>query len=514
MSLFSYARVSRDDPPGVERIAVQHRDNRAKIAELGEVCAGELEDDGISGYLDERWRPGLNALLESWKAGESHGSVARDSERYARNAMLMGHIWTISRQASARVISRREDLEDRITRNAAGQGGEAYRESVRANCLAKFALRAQEHLYPGGPAGFGIRWVRTVDDTTALQMRLRHQPIPYRREIEPDEAARLVRAVEIVESGGSIRAAATAIGISEMRLSRALRNPTIAGAHVYGRTRTIPDTPLRTTEGATPLIDWGAHEAIITQARWDRLQERLAGITAAYGWAARPGRLSVPLSGQLLCGVCGERVEIYAGPMPKKHRYRYCRCASAARCVHAEVSRWPRPILAAVATHLADPKMAAAFARAHARGQQPGAVRSTASASARLRRREATILDLASDGTISAEEARRRLAPIRAEAEALRTSVPRNRESSRWLSADEIHAGFLRAAEKLKAGTGDDEDLRKRLIWALRSVRITGPRNALLELAWGEILPTSLASTDSSVDAYPVGVIPWELTVA
>ena len=45
MLLWSYARVSRDDPPGVERLEIQHQDNRTKIEELGAECAGELEDE-------------------------------------------------------------------------------------------------------------------------------------------------------------------------------------------------------------------------------------------------------------------------------------------------------------------------------------------------------------------------------------------------------------------------------------------------------------------------------------
>jgi DNA invertase Pin-like site-specific DNA recombinase len=495
MRLYSYARISRDDPPGVERLEIQHLGNLARIAELGAKCAGELEDDGISGYLDERWRPGLARLLESWRTGESQGAVARDSERYARNAALVGHLWILSRQASARMISRREDLEDRNTRNGAAQGGESYRESVRANCIAKFAIRAKEHLYPGGTPMFGTRWVRDCDEGEALHMRIRRQPVPYRRELVPAEVARLLRAIELFETGRSVNAAAAAIGIRQQRLLRVLRNPGLAGAHCYGRSRLIPDTPKRTTEGATPIIEWGAHEPIVPRERWEALQVRLDGITV--GRHGRPGRSTVPLSGQLVCGVCGERVEIYCGPQPKKHRYRYCRCTSPARCVHAEVSRWPRPILAAVATHLADPETTAAIASAWARLQQPGNGRSTAEA-VRLRRREATILDLAGDGTISADEARRRLAPIRAQAESLRSPVAHERGSARWLSPEELRVALLRAAAKLRGEAATDAELRMRLLWALKAVRITSARTADLHLAWDEILPLPLVSPDSS----------------
>ena len=511
MFLYSYARISRDDPPGVERIPAQHAANRLEISRLGADCAGELEDDGLSGELDERWRAGLRALLDSWRRGESAGVVVRDLDRLARHSDLHGYIFQTARQTSARIVSRLDDATDRHARRAKASAGEEYITRVRQLCVAKFAQRASDHLYPGGQSMFGTRWIRDCDDGEALRLRIRRQPVPYRRELVPEEVARILRAIELFEGGRSVNAAAAAIGIRQQRLLRILRNPGLAGAHCYGRSRLIPDTPRRTTEGATPIIEWGAHEPIIPRERWLALQERLDGITA--GWCGRPGRSTVPLSGQLVCGVCGERVEIYCGPRPKKHRYRYCRCTSPSRCVHAEVSRWPRPILGAVATHLADPETTAAIARAWARLQQPDNGRSTAEA-ARLRRREATILDLAGDGTISADEARRRLTPIRAERESLRAAVPHDRGSSRWLSPEELRVALLRAAAKLREGSGTDAELRMRLLWALKAVRVTSPRTADLQLAWDEILPLSLGSPDSSVDHAGISVIRWRVGAA
>jgi DNA invertase Pin-like site-specific DNA recombinase len=493
-ALWSYARLSRDDPPGVEKIPAQHRANRAEIARLGRECAGELHDDGISGEFDERWRPGLRALLESWRRGAAGGVVVRDLDRLARHADLHGYIFQTARQTGAQIISRLDDATDRHARRAKATAGEEYITRLRQVCTAKFAERAREGMYPGGQAVFGLRWDRDCDDSEALRLRIRRQPIPCRREIVPDEAARLLRAIDMVESGRSIRSAAASIGIAQQRLALILRNPAIAGAHAYGRTRTIPDTPLRTSRGTDPIIVWGAHPGIVSRSRWDRLQLRLDGLTA--NWRARPGRASVPLSGQMTCGVCGARVRIYCGPWAHGRRYRYARCEGPGRCVHAEVERWPRPILAALSSRLEEPDLATALLDAATR--RVGTVGRPRSDSGRLDRAERVILDLASDGSIDAAEARRRLALIRSERESLAASQGHDRATAPLPSREDLQSSLLLAAHALRVGLATDAPLRPWLVRMLREVRVTGPKSAVLLPAWGGIIATSFDRSDSS----------------
>lgn len=504
--LWSYARLSRDDPPGVEKIPAQHRANRAEIARLGLECAGELHDDGISGEFDERWRPGLRDLLESWRRRTSGGVVVRDLDRLARHADLHGYIFQTARQTGARIISRLDDATDRHARRAKATAGEEYITRLRQVCTARFAERAREGMYSGGQAVFGFRWVRDCDDSEALRLRIRRQPIPCRREIVPDEADRLLRAIDQVEAGRSIRSAAASIGIAQQRLALVLRNPAIAGAHAYGRTRTIPDTPLRTSRGADPIIVWGAHAGIISRSRWDLLQLRLDGLTA--DWRGRPGRSSVPLSGQMVCGTCGSRVRIYCGPWAHGRRYRYARCEGPDRCVHAEVERWPRPILAALLCRLEEPGLADAILEAATR--QSAHTRQPRSNVGRLDRAERVILDLASDGAIDAAEARRRLGLIRSERKSLAAPQGHDRARAPLPSRDDLQSSLLLAAHALRDGLSADASVHPWLVRMIREVRVTGPRSADLLPAWGGIVPTSFVGSDSSAPPYDIGIIHWE----
>jgi hypothetical protein len=356
--------------------------------------------------------------------------------------------------------------------------------------------RAEAHEYPGGRSCFGIRWVRTVDDTEALRLRMRRQPVPYRCELVPAEAELLRQAIHRIEGGASVRAAALAIGIRPVRLAEVLRSPTIAGAYRYGATRGLPDSPRRTRQGAQPVVVWGAHEPIIPRERWEALQ----AILDARGWPEnRPPRNSRPLTGLLRCGVCGGTVSVYTLVHRPRRDYRYARCYRR-HCVHAEIELWPGQILARVMEYLASAETARALSRllatAHAQGRQAGIDEAEI---ARLDRAERAILDLAGDGTIDAAEARRRLAPIRAQRDALRRAERRDQTAARWMTPDQIHEVLTRAADALRAGAGDPAMLRGRLHQALEAVRVLGPGEADLVLRLGVVLHTGDARTDSSV---------------
>jgi DNA invertase Pin-like site-specific DNA recombinase len=495
MRLLSYARLSADDPPGAERIPDQHRDNRAWIEARGDTCVGEYSDN-LSGVYDERHRAGLAAVLDALRSGRADGAVARDLDRWARNADLHGHLWTLFRQLDATLLCRLDDTASRDTRRARAAAGEDYRERVRVNCIRRFKQRAEARQYPGGRSCFGTRWVRSVSDSEALQLRLRRQPIPYHRIIIPSEAEMLRHVVARLEAGDSLRAASVAAGLREKRLGDAVRNPAIAGGYRYGATRTLPDSPRRVRTGATPLIHWDAHEAIIPRERWEALQ----AILDARGWPEnRPPRNSRPLTGLLRCGVCGGTVSVYTLVHRPRRDYRYARCYRR-HCVHAEIELWPGQILARVMEYLASAETARALSRllatAHAQGRQAGIDEAEI---ARLDRAERAILDLAGDGTIDAAEARRRLAPIRAQRDALRRAERRDQTAARWMTPDQIHEVLTRAADALRAGAGDPAMLRGRLHQALEAVRVLGPGEADLVLRLGVVLHTGDARTDSSV---------------
>ena len=137
----SYARISADDPPGVDKLPQQHADNRAWIEARGGVCVACYDDDGISGFYGPRHRPGLRSVLAAIESGQADGAVPRDVDRWARNRDHHGRIWSVAQEHEATIACRIDGEMTRDARHEKASHGEAYRERCRRLAMDAFARR-------------------------------------------------------------------------------------------------------------------------------------------------------------------------------------------------------------------------------------------------------------------------------------------------------------------------------------------------------------------------------------
>lgn len=99
-------------------------------------------------------------------------------------------------------------------------------------------------------------------------------------------------------------------------LSRLLHNPRYAGAFVYGRTRTCPNSKgSGKSAQRLPLAHWqvlvkGAHPGYLSWEQWEANQARLQeNVTNAGARRSPPREGPALLQGLVLCGLCGQRMQ-------------------------------------------------------------------------------------------------------------------------------------------------------------------------------------------------------------
>lgn len=463
-----YLRVSTDEQ--AEKAKSIPDQLAACEAAAGGPFAVVDQDPGIPGWV---WpRPGMLRLLEAAQRGEITELWAWDWKRIARDADLKGYLTTMLRLAGCRIRVVDGAGASALEVNIRSAMAQEETRSTRAAVRRAMHSLARDRKNPGGRSVFGYRWEAG------------------QRVIVPSEASRLVAAVEAIEAGESAAKVARDQGLSNSRIYDVLRSPVIAGAYVYGRTR-VPEESTSAharLKGTEPLVfEWGAHPAIIERARWEALQALLDSRTqqkSRYGTLALTGLL------QCRCGGPGE-VSTVCRPRYTDRWYLYrCRdCGSS-----WNTRGWVASIVRSVARYCATPEVAARIA-AHANAGN----RRTPDAAelGRLERAERAIIDLASDGTIDAGEARRRLAPLRAQ----RPRLESDRRGVRPVTAAEVRSRLLRVAAVLEstAGLPDLEHAaRPALRLALRRIVPTGPGEADLTLRTDDATPSQVALRTAS----------------
>jgi DNA invertase Pin-like site-specific DNA recombinase len=149
---------------------------------------------------------------------------------------------------------------------------------------------------------------------------------------DPERAPGLRAAVEGILAGGTQRAAARTLGMTETALSRLLRNDRLAGVVGHG-----PDGP-RLDEA----------QAIFSLVEWGRLQEFLKRPSKA--WSKAEGIAAV-----LVCGVCGERLYYQRAAIEAHSTYR-CR-----KALHAPGKPFAGQPSAAITVGLAETRVYTEF---------------------------------------------------------------------------------------------------------------------------------------------------------
>ena len=343
MRLACYARLSREDR-GSERIRIpdQLEQCRARAAELGAEIVAEHADDGISGTLDERHRPGLLAVLALAEARSIDCLIVRDQSRLARGEDLLGHLRTLLARAGVRLESVLEARASDLERGVRAVIDAEYVRRCRELSRLKGRAQAARGERLGGRPPHGYRW----EGNELL--------------IVPEEARTVARAYALALDGASIRRIGLALGWPFDRVARTLRSPWYTGDYVYGRTSMDHGAHDQVrTAPATWTVIRDHHEPIIPRADWQKVQSLLGDARGRWSSGHPPGTgARLPLSGLLRCGVCGGGMSVSGMSHPSRHgreRWHYYACFAGhihQRCEgvgYRSVRGWVPRLLASIA---------------------------------------------------------------------------------------------------------------------------------------------------------------------
>jgi site-specific DNA recombinase len=286
-------------------------------------------DAAISGAV--RNRPGLNAMLED--LAPDTVVVAEAIDRLSRDQEDIAAIFKQVRYAGARIWTLSEGEISELHIGLRGTMAAMVRKDTADKVKRGLTGRALAGMNPGGMA-YGYRKIPKFDE--------RGEPVRGLREIDPDQAAVIVRVFEQFASGRSVRtiiAALNADGISSptggawrlstvhgdpKRLNGILRNELYRGRMIYNRTRRVTHPVSRKREiRLNPESEWLVVDApqlrIVSDELWNaaraQLQRFSGGLKAP---VRRPKKL---LSGKAQCGVCGASWRVVSGTHRMGGRY-------------------------------------------------------------------------------------------------------------------------------------------------------------------------------------------------
>jgi len=160
-----YIRVSTDEQAQGYGLDVQRERCRAAAVARGWMVVGEYADEGISGTLDERERPGLSCMLAAAEAGEIDAVIVLALDRLARNARLILRLTDQLREAGAEFVSVKEAIDTstpagRLFRTMLAGMAEFERDVIVERTVAGRDRRGRIDGERGGRVPFG--YVRTA----------------------------------------------------------------------------------------------------------------------------------------------------------------------------------------------------------------------------------------------------------------------------------------------------------------------------------------------------------------
>ncbi len=438
-----YARYSSDlqSPTSIED---QVRLCRRRAAEIGAEVVDVYSDAAISGAR-LLGRPGIDRMLKDAKAGRIDIVIAEALDRLSRDQEDIAGIYKRLVHAGASVLTLAEGEISPMHIGFKGTMNALFLKDLGMRVRRGQSGRVKAGRAPGGLV-YGYRVVPKFDE--------RNEPIRGLREIDPDQAAVVVRIYERYAAGVSPRAIAGALNADGIpsprgktwnastitgqrkRLNGILHNPIYIGRIVYNRQgfRVDPDTGSRTAV-TNPESDREEQEVpalrIIDDELWQKVQHHL--ILRRSG-SENPGRQRRPkhlLSGLVSCGSCGSTYIKVDGEYLGCARHRESADCSNGRRIKA--SRLESDVISGLRQHLMQPEAIAAFVdeyEARARAISAATKRHRASTAKRERDTSVQIERLVTaiaDGTHSPAvrqrliDLERQLEEIRAEAAAAAT---------------------------------------------------------------------------------------------
>ncbi len=382
-----YARYSSDNqrPESIE-------DQAAACRRLADERGLKVLDDHI--YADQaksgarKDRPGLAALLAAAPSGQFSVVLVDDLSRLARDNYLMLSVLAELHFEGIRVLSVADGLDSDDEEATLGIQIRGIFNELQLRDLKKKTLRGQigqkERGFFVGERTFGYRSV--PDGEMRMDKKGRPRPEGYKMEIEPSEAAVVLRIFKSYADGQSLTGIVrtlnqqavpgrfkTSKGWSPATISRILDNEKYIGRWVWNRTESRRDPRTgRRRRFEKPEAEWVVREdeslQIVPQALWQEVRVRRSEMRRT--WPGGKGKRGFStdqgsrqshfpthlLSGAMVCGACGAAIAQVSG---KSGGYYGCLAAAKGACENKLLVRrklTEGTIIAAIQQRLADPE--------------------------------------------------------------------------------------------------------------------------------------------------------------
>jgi len=385
-----YARKSNDDggrSAEIKSTAVQIADCTAYAKKHGYTVDAKhiFKDEGVSGALFGKERPGLHALLTALQSSRRpfDAVLVTEQSRIGRDAILTVKTIMEIQNAGARIFAVRDDREIDLE---ASEGMGEVQEFIAAWSGAQERKRAGQRIRPslrerakaghvcyGGGGTFGYK---SVEVKVAGGTKRDHVEFV----IVPEQAKTIRRIFEMVAQGFGFKRIVSALNregvpgprgakFSPTGLRKILFRDTYRGRLVYGKTKLDGRARRgkKAKQVATPQSAWTVTEVpslrIVPEPLWRAAHARLAKTRETYEaqrlrksdgkLAGRPEAGLIAqhlLSGFLRCGVCDGNLFVLnqkasAKSEPKRfyvctnhHKRGDTACANAARLKYADIT--------------------------------------------------------------------------------------------------------------------------------------------------------------------------------
>jgi len=308
-----------------------------------------------------RDRQGLSGLVDAAKSGQFDVVLVDDLSRLARDNYLMLSVIAELHFEGVRVVSVADGLDSEDEEATLGIQIRGIFNELQLRDLKKKTLRGQrgqnERGFSVGERTFGYKSVPV--GTIRMDKKGRPRPEGYRMEIEPREAAvvlrifkayadglsltRIVRMLNEEEVPGRMRSAK---GWSPATVSRLLDNEKYVGRWVWNKTESRRDPRTGRRRRFTKAeSEWVVQEEeslrIVPKALWEQVRARREDVRRS--WPGGKGRRGFSreqggrerhfpthlLSGSMVCGRCGATIAQVSG---KAGGYYGCLGAAKGAC--------------------------------------------------------------------------------------------------------------------------------------------------------------------------------------
>jgi DNA invertase Pin-like site-specific DNA recombinase len=318
---FAYARVSTDEQANRD-LSVPFQIDRIEryAAAHGYVIVDRFLDEGYSG--ESMNRPAMSRMLEAAKAKRPAAIIYLDEDRWSRGygGPAIRRELRVDGIRCIEASSGRGDTEDYFSvEQAEEMAGFIARDQPRK--LAQIIPGRMRAAVEKGEKGIGGTppWGYVRENFFDAKGRPDSRLV-----IDPTKAPIMVEAFQLYADGASTKDVANFLEpyrglMHPSTVSRMLRNPRYRGANVIGKKRSQKRGGIERSKYQPPetwTVFEGAHDPIVSDELFQRVQARLDGISARkQRTRTQPEENPIP-PGILKCASCGSVVEFHVSKKP------------------------------------------------------------------------------------------------------------------------------------------------------------------------------------------------------